>query len=135
MDLNELTGIGWEFPPKFDKIGSTPLMISGEEGVANSIYVILHTKLGERIMRTEFGSTLHELLFESLTANMKTFMSSSLKKALTINEPRIQVQEILLEQNDLALGRVDIRISYTFIETNQLNNLVLPFYTPDNLNS
>jgi phage baseplate assembly protein W len=135
MELNELTGIGWEFPPKFDKIGSTPLMISGEEGVANSIYVILHTKLGERIMRTEFGSTLHELLFESLTANMKTFMSSSLKKALTINEPRIQVQEILLEQNDLALGRVDIRISYTFIETNQLNNLVLPFYTPDNLNS
>jgi phage baseplate assembly protein W len=58
-----------------------------------------------------------------------------LKKALAINEPRIQVQEILLEQNDLALGRVDIRISYTFIETNQLNNLVLPFYTPDNLNS
>jgi hypothetical protein len=135
MELNELTGIGWEFPPKFDKIGSTPLMISGEGGVANSIYVILHTKLGERIMRTEFGSTLHELLFESLTANMKTFMSSSLKKALAINEPRIQVQEILLEQNDLALGRVDIRISYTFIETNQLNNLVLPFYTPDNLNS
>jgi len=134
MDSNELLGTGWEFPPKFSKHTEGVAMLSGEEDVYNSIYVILHTKLGERVMRDEFGSTIHELLFEPLTANMKTYMASSLKESLINNEPRITIQNITLVQEDPTLGRVDINITYTMIATNVTSNLVVPFYTPETSN-
>ena len=133
MDSNELLGTGWAFPPKFDKNSIGAAMLTGEEDVDNSIYVILHTKLGERILRNEFGSNIHDLVFEPLTENTKTYMASSLKESLANNEPRIKVTSLLLEQADPALGRIDINIVYTLIATNVSSNLVVPFYTPENI--
>lgn len=129
----EILGRGWAFPPKFDKNNNEPEMLVGEEDVKNSIEVIIKTKLGERVFRDEFGSRIYELLFEPLNENMKTYMVDSLKISLANNEPRIEVQRIQLEQADLALGRVDIAIEYQLIQINKTNNLVIPFYTPDNL--
>lgn len=129
----EILGRGWAFPPKFDKNTNEPLMLVGEEDVKNSIEVIINTKLGERILREEFGSRIYELLFEPLNENMKTYMIDSLKSSLINNEPRIIVQQIQLLQPDLSLGRVDIHIVYRLIQTNTTNNMVVPFYTPDNL--
>ena len=132
MDNNDIIGTGWAFPPKFDRNSKGVALLSGEEDVDNSIYVILHTKLGERIMRDEFGSNIYDLLFEPLTANMKTFMASSLGNALSINEPRIKIKDVILIQDNPAIGRVDISITYTLIATNVTTNLVVPFYTPEN---
>lgn len=129
----EILGRGWAFPPKFDKNLNEPQMLVGEEDVKNSIEVIIKTKLGERVFREEFGSRIYELLFEPLNENMKTYMVDSLKTSLANNEPRIEVRRIRLEQADLTLGRVDISIDYQLIQTNTTNNLVVPFYTPDNL--
>jgi phage baseplate assembly protein W len=129
----EILGRGWAFPPKFDKNLNEPLMLVGDEDVKNSIEVIIKTKLGERILRDEFGSRIYELLFEPLTANMKTYMIDSLKSSLENNEPRIEVQQIQLLQPDLTIGRIDIYVSYELIDTNTTNNMVVPFYTPDNL--
>lgn len=132
-EREEILGIGWEFPPRFDKITNNTAMLIGAADIDNSIYVIIHTKLGERIFRREFGSNIYDLLFEPLNENMKTYMASSLRQSLEINEPRIRVASIRLEQPDLTLGRVDVYISFTIIETNKTNNLVIPFYTPDNI--
>ncbi|WP_062056402.1 GPW/gp25 family protein [Aquimarina longa] len=129
MDQNEVLGTGWAFPPKFHKHSNGVEMLTGEEDIESSIYVILHTKLGERILRDEFGSDIHELLFEPLNENMKTYMASSLKKSLINNEPRITVENITLAQKDPNLGRVDILITYKLIETNKTQNLVVPFYS------
>ncbi len=132
MANDEILGRGWEFPPAFNISDQGPKMISGEEDVENSIYVILHTKLGERILRNEFGSNIYDLMFEPLTQNMKTYMASTLKQSLVNNEPRITVDNLTLVQDDPALGRVDIHIDYSIINSNNAQNLVLPFYTPEN---
>jgi len=129
----EILGRGWAFPPKFDKNTNAPEMLVGEEDVKNSIEVIIKTKLGERVFRNDFGSRIYELLFEPLNENMKTYMVDSLKISLANNEPRIEVQRIRLEQADLSVGRVDITIEYQLIQINKTNNLVIPFYTPDNI--
>lgn len=133
MNKEEILGRGWHFPPSFSKSDNEAAMISGEEDVERSIYVIIHTKLGERIMRNEFGSNIYDLLFEPLNENMKTYMTSTLKGSLADNEPRINVENITLVQDDPALGRVDITIEFTMIETNVTKNLVVPFYVPDNI--
>lgn len=132
MSNNEIIGTGWAFPPKFDKNSKGVALLSGNEDVDNSIYVILHTKLGERIMRDDFGSNIYDLIFEPLTDNTKTYMAASLAEALAKNEPRITIENIVLLQEDPALGRIDISITYTLIATNVTTNLVLPFYTPEN---
>jgi phage baseplate assembly protein W len=133
MDKEEILGRGWGFPPSFDKSSNEAAMISGEEDVESSIYVIIHTKFGERVMRNEFGSNIYDLLFEPLNENMKTFMASTLKDSLIDNEPRINIEKITLTQNDPALGKVDIKVEFTMIETNVTKNLVVPFYVPDNI--
>jgi phage baseplate assembly protein W len=132
-DDKELLGTGWEFPPRFEITTKTVGMLSGQEDVENSIQIIIETKMGERVMRNEFGSEIHDLLFEPLSANMRTYMTTSLKNALTRNEPRINVLSVDLEQRDPHLGRVDIKINYQTIDSRSTNNLVVPFYTPDNL--
>ncbi|MFT6500414.1 MAG: phage baseplate assembly protein W [Crocinitomicaceae bacterium] len=133
MDKEEILGRGWGFPPSFDKSSNEAAMISGEDDVESSIYVIIHTKFGERVMRNEFGSNIYDLLFEPLNENMKTFMASTLKDSLVDNEPRINIEKITLTQNDPALGKVDIKVEFTMIETNVTKNLVVPFYVPDNI--
>jgi phage baseplate assembly protein W len=133
-DSNEILGTGWEFPPRFDRNLNGPTMLEGVTDVENSIYIIIHTKIGERILRNQFGSNIHQLLFEPLNENMKTYMTDSLKRSLASSEPRIEVQTIELNQPNPGEGRVDIFVSYTIIETNVTNNLVVPFYTPDNIN-
>lgn len=130
---NDILGRGWEFPPRFDKTLGGVSMLDGEADVQNSIEVIIHTKLGERIFRDEFGSKIYELLFEPLNENMKTYMKEGLKLSLELNEPRIDVRDIRLDQPNPGLGKVDISITYSLIETNETKNLVVPFYTPDNL--
>ena len=129
----DILGRGWEFPPRFDKTIGGVTMLEGKEDVQNSIEIIIHTKFGERILRGEFGSTIHELLFETLDENMKTRLSDSLELSLELNEPRITVKSITLNQPNPHLGRVDISIVYQIIETNETDNMVVPFYTPDNL--
>lgn len=128
MERKELYGAGWEFPPRFDKIENTATMLEGEEKIVNSIYIILHTKLGERILRNDFGSNIYDLMFEPLNANMKTFMSSTLRSSLERNEPRIKVLNLTLDQPNPSEGLVDIHIEFLSIEKNVIQNLVIPFY-------
>lgn len=133
MDKEEILGRGWNFPPSFSKSSNETAMISGEEDVESSIHLILHTKFGERVMRNEFGSNIYDLLFEPLNENMKTYMASTLEESLIVNEPRINIKKLTLEQKDQALGRVDITVEFNMIETNVTKNLVVPFYVPDNI--
>ena len=133
-DQDEILGIGWKFPPTFHKHSDAVEMVAGELDIDESIYIILHTKLSERIMRPDFGSNIHELVFEPLNANLETYMISSLKSALAEGEPRIIINSLSLDQPQAGNGRVDVSIEYNVIETHTTRNLVVPFYTPENTN-
>lgn len=56
-------GTGWKFPLNIDEQGSVEL-VSEDESVAESIWIILSTARGERLMHPEFGCGIHELVFE-----------------------------------------------------------------------
>ena len=133
MEADKILGTGWSFPPSFNHHQLSPEMLSGVEDVENSIHIILHTKVGERIMRRAFGSNIHELIFEPLSHNMKTYMAATLADALVINEPRIEVTNLTLEQADLFEGEVTIHIDYLITETQVEGNLVIPYSIPENI--
>ena len=59
-------GIGWSFPPTFNVERGDVEMTSKEEDIRQSIQIYFNTKLGERIMRQDFGCIIHERLFDRL---------------------------------------------------------------------
>jgi hypothetical protein len=57
--LQEIIGSGWAFPPKIDAQGGMA-MTSERNELVQSIFIILSTAPGQRVMRPTFGCRLHE---------------------------------------------------------------------------
>src|SRR5438270_10819358 len=61
ISMNEeksFLGIGWNFPPAFDNVGSEVQMLKGEDDIQSSLQVLLATRLGERVMQPWFDCIL-----------------------------------------------------------------------------
>ncbi len=107
------------------------LVISSEfDQISESIRTILGTKPGERRMKPEFGSDLHKLNFENFGPATETLARKYTIEAIQRWEPRVNVEEVALEEvhGDDGVEGYNIHISYTHIRFNVTQNLVYPFY-------
>ena len=55
-------GKGWQFPVALDDTGAVAVA-EYEESVRQSIWVILGTAKGERVMRPDFGCGIYDMVF------------------------------------------------------------------------
>lgn len=123
-------GTGWSFPLRVGGHGGLSWS-SGERDVAEAIWLVLSTGRGERQMRPRFGCGIHDLVFDSDSAQARAAIAHLVRAALTEWEPRIDVLDVRVEPGDpgvpsstLQLVHVDYRIR----ENNAFHNLVYPFY-------
>ncbi|WP_373496446.1 GPW/gp25 family protein [Aquiflexum sp.] len=121
-------GKGWGFPPQFDRSSSKIKMLQDEEDIQSSLEILLSTKLGERVMRPDYGCDLHELVFEPLTTTFKTYMTDLIRTSILYYEPRIEVEKIDLNDTGDLEGRILITVTYKIRATNSRFNFVYPFY-------
>lgn len=121
-------GTGWSFPPTFNKNSATVEMIKEVEDIESSLEIILGTKPGERTMRPDFGCNLENLLFESITTTLKTYITDIIKTAILHFEPRIILNKVDLSESEELDGVVLITLIYTVRTTNTRFNYVYPFY-------
>lgn len=126
-------GTGWNFPPTFRREWYGVEMLSDEEDVRSSIYIILQTITGERVMLPGFGCNLQPYVFEPMNVPNIAMIEKIVKEALVLHEPRIIVEEISSVPFQ-AEGRLEISISYTIITTNTRYNYVYPFYIKEATN-
>lgn len=127
MDEHSFLGNGWSFEVMPDPVTGRIRMCGGEDDIAQAVRLILNTKRGERIMRSDFGCRLCDFAFESFSQSVRSEMIEEIKKALTLHEPRISDIEVTI--GDTAPeGRVVLDISYVVRATNNPYNLVFPFY-------
>lgn len=124
---NSFLGTGWSFPPTFENVANQVTMISDEDDIYNSIWVLLLTGVGERIMQPDFGCNMNVLLFEPLTTSLKRRIKDMVTSAIINFEPRVSLNNVTLSGNDLE-GVVIVTVQYTIIATNSRYNLVYPFY-------
>ena len=120
-------GQGWAFPLSVDGTGGIA-MSRGEKDIEPSILSILGTAKGERVMRPEFGSSIHDFVFAPNNATTHGLLGYHVRDALAFWEPRIEVTDIDVAADELNPSRVLINISYTVITTNDDRNLVYPYY-------
>ena len=126
-DPTDFIGRGVMFPMRVDQAGSIA-MSSGVEELDSSIRMVLITAPGERLMRPNFGCRIWELLFEPINANTLGLMAVAEREALGQWEPRVDVESVTVEPLDGADGKVHIHIGYVVKATNDVRNLVFPFY-------
>ena len=120
-------GQGWRFPLAVNGRGgiSTSRL---EQDIEESIKIILGTAKGERVMRPEFGSSIHEFVFAPSNATTFGLIAYHVQEALTRWEARIDLTSVDVNPDPLDHSRVLIDISYEVKATNDIVNMVYPFY-------
>ncbi|GIV97427.1 MAG: hypothetical protein KatS3mg057_2084 [Herpetosiphonaceae bacterium] len=124
----DLIGAGWRFPPNVDGRGSIALS-RGEDEIVEAIEIILSTPKGQRVMRPEFGCRIYELLFDPMNAATFSTAEHYVKEALEMWEPRIDVLEVIADEDPDTPGCMLIYVSYRIRATHDERALVWPFYT------
>jgi len=124
---NELLGTGWAFPVALDEHGQVR-MTGGEEGVRQSIWTILGTSPGERLMQPDFGCGLHDLVFGVNSVGTANAVAGAVRDALATWEPRIDVLDVFAAPDPSDPEVLLIEIDYQVRATNSRFNLVYPFY-------
>lgn len=122
----EFLGAGLAFPMRVDSQGRIA-MNSLDDHVRQSILLILQTAKGERLMRSDFGSGLHRLVFSPLHAATATLVQHQVKDALTRFEPRIDVLDLTVEMDPSPPSSLMINLRYRVRSTDTMFNLVFPF--------
>ena len=119
-------GERWGLPVSIDEAGIIN-SASHEESVRQSIWIILSTAKGERMVRPGFGCGIHDLVFESVTATTKGRVAQAVREALLRFERRIDVLSVQVEPDQGGTVLL-ISINYQVRSTNNVFNLVYPFY-------
>ena len=99
-----------------------------EEDIRQSIRIIIETAPGERVMRPNFGCGIHDLVFEAVDTTTLQRIRSEVEEALRRFEARIDVLEVIVDEDATSEGKLLIELEYRVRRTNQLGNLVFPFY-------
>jgi len=126
MDIDFL-GVGWSLPIQLDQAQQIQTA-KYEAAVRQSIWAILSTARGERLMRPEFGCRIHDHIFAPNTAGTVGQIISDVRAALIEWEPRIDVLDIELLPQFTHPNLLQISINYQVRTTTNEFNLVYPFY-------
>jgi phage baseplate assembly protein W len=123
----EFLGIGWKFPVMVN--GDAKIAMSTyEQDIREAIWIILGTAKGERAMRPDFGCGVHEMVFAPINKATVTLVEDSVREALTLWEPRIELIKVEALTDQADVGMLQVSIDYKVRVTNNRFNLVFPFY-------
>lgn len=78
---------------------------------------------GEKLMNSEFGSIIWNVLFEPLTADVKALVVGDIKRIIA-SDPRIRVDNVLVDQLDTGL---QIQVELTVLPDNYSDVINLQF--------
>ena len=121
-------GTGWAFPVQPDEETGGICMSGQDQDIREALLVILGTRKGERVMRPDFGCGIHDFVFSVVNTSTLALIETSVREALTLWEPRIEVSDVNISTEKVDEGLLNIDIAYKVRTTNNRFNLVYPFY-------
>lgn len=138
-DKRPFMGTGWAFPISFRKVRTetertishcSVEMAADLEDIEQSLTILLTTRPGERVMRSDYGCSLEDLLFEPMNESLLTYVRNLIDQSILYYEPRIKLNQIdILEDDNLLEGRLKVAVDFTMRSTNSRFNYVYDFYT------
>jgi phage baseplate assembly protein W len=127
----DFLGNGLKFPFRFQSIygGAEVSAATSREHhhIKESILQILGTRLGERLMNPEFGSRLHDLVFEQNDEVLKGLIRHYVIDAIKRWEKRVTVTAVFFDPSPQNIDRnsLSVRITYCIIQSQVEGNFVI----------
>lgn len=125
--MDDFIGKGFRFPIRVNARGGLSWS-NGPDRVRDAIWIIMTTSLGERIMLPNFGAGVANYVLQSNSAMVRTQLGDAIKGALVQWEPRIEVDAVRVDEVADQASQVLIGIDYRLRATNEVFNMVYPFY-------
>ena len=123
----EFLGVGWKFPVRVNALGTIPFS-QHEQNIEESIWIILSTAKGERVMQPQFGCGIHNYVFAANNPATRGSIAYEVQNALALYEPRITVLGVNVNFDQDTPNRLLILVDYRVNTSNSKRNLVYPFY-------
>jgi phage baseplate assembly protein W len=133
MAKSSFLGTGWSFPPAFAKREGLRT-VSDDDDIRESLLILLSTKPGERVMEPDFGCGIQSQVFEIMTDGAIMAIKDMIARAILFFEPRITLDRIAMNDDDIVDGLLRITLDYTVRTTNSRHNVVYPFYFREGTN-
>jgi uncharacterized protein len=124
----EFLGVGWRFPLQLDRAKGDIALSRYDQDVQEAIWIILSTAPGERVMRPDFGCGIHDYVFAPNNSHTAGLVRFHVEEALVRWEPRIELQEVLVQADPAIPSVLLISIDYQVRATDSRYNVVYPFY-------
>ncbi|HEY6036520.1 MAG TPA: GPW/gp25 family protein [Kofleriaceae bacterium] len=120
-------GKGFQFPILPGPTGALAWS-DGDANVEQSLHVLLLTRLGERVMRGDFGTRLGDMVFRPGSDQNLRAIEREVSNAIVAFEPRVEVLDVTAEADAVDATQITVALSYRVRRTNTRESLVFPFY-------
>lgn len=120
-------GKGWAFPIRVNARGGLD-WAEEETLIEQSIWLILSTPKGRRVMRPDFGCGVHDWVFSPNTAHTRAALVAEVERALLAWEPRIDVLRVHAAESADQEALLFLHVDYRIRANNAFHNLVYPFH-------
>lgn len=127
-EIKSFLGTGWGFPPTFDKKSKAVVMVSDEEDIRQSLYILMSTMLGERVTNPSYGSNIYSYIFDPVDGTFEFMLRREIERSVLYFEPRITLNEVEFDKTQAIDGIILITLHYTVRKINVRSNIVYPFY-------
>lgn len=121
-------GSGWSFPPRFLDSSQGIEMSKDDDDIAESLYILLSTLPGERLMNPEYGCDLHSQVFQNINNSTKVIIEDLIATAILYFEPRVRLISVDVDDRGQMHGMITVSITYEVKGVNSRRNMVYPFY-------
>ncbi len=127
MDKSFL-GTGWAFPPAFQEQTLSLELVSEEMDIRQSLFILLSTVPGERLLNPSFGCDLRSLVFERITESLRYEIKAMVSRSIALFESRVTVEKVEVQIISIEPGALQVTVDYTIVQTNSRDNIGYPFY-------
>ena len=94
-------------------------MVYDVDAVKVSIRNILMWRVGESVLRPEFGHNIHRSMYEQINEFNQDKLCEEIKRAIEVNEPRAEVVSVALKTDDIEQDKenstLGVRVVYRVI--------------------
>lgn len=106
---------GWGFPFVISKEDGRVETSSDSENIRQSVEIILLTEPGERWMHPDFGTKLHQFLFENMDSQTTEMIRREVIHSLQLWEKRIQDIHVETQMRPEHQGELHITVTYGIV--------------------
>jgi len=111
-DLDPDVSIGLSLPLGYSNTGHFKQTKTNLEQVKSNIICLLKTMKGERVGQPEFGSRLHEVIFEPMDENLTDKLEESIRESMEQWLPFVIIKKLDVSLPDYERHTVNLSIDF-----------------------